>query len=308
MTREVSGGDAGGVQTPKNIFKTAAVFVLKKEKRLMSPREITQFALVNKVLSFLGETKNKTPTQSMENALNADANQTNENERVFVRVIVDEDQSFFGLREWHNDPTLKYLLLQKEEKKKRKADDKYVPPVKKIPVKKNHAVIAAPLKTEEDEEEEEVDRESIPKHPIVVPIWPTDPILTKERSEVGKFRVGGWGKRRGRGKQKQPTKEDYKTSAEELSEVIKRVKERLENIDSRLHRLETLVTTNMASFGQSLDRIGELVEPFLGAGERERKRAGEEEKEEEEEEEEDADVNDLRNSPRFRPMVRKSEE
>ena len=87
----------------------------------------------------------------------------------------------------------------------------------------------------------------------------------------------------------------------------KRVKEHLENIDIRLHRLETLVTTNMASFGQSLDRIGELVEPFLGAGERERKRAGEEE-EEEEEEEEDADVNDLRNSPRFRPMVRKSEE
>ena len=87
--------------------------------------------------------------------------------------------------------------------------------------------------------------------------------------------------------------------------MIKRVKERLENIDSRLHRLETLVTTNMASFGQSLDRIGELVEPFLGAGERERKRAGEEE---EEEEEEDVDVNDLRNSPRFRPMVRKSEE
>jgi hypothetical protein len=74
--------------------------------------------------------------------------------------------------------------------------------------------------------------------------------------------------------------------------------------------LETLVSTNMASFGQSLERIGELVEPFLGAGERERKRAGEEEKEEEEEEEEeeDADVNDLRNSPRFRPMVRKSEE
>ena len=33
-----------------------------------------------------------------------------------------------------------------------------------------------------------------------------------------------------------------------------------------------------------------------------------EEEEEEEEEEEDADVNDLRNSPRFRPMVRKSEE
>jgi hypothetical protein len=69
----------------------------------------------------------------------------------------------------------------------------------------------------------------------------------------------------------------------------------------------------MASFGQSLDRIGELVEPFLGAGERERKRAGEEEEEEEGEEEEeeegeDADVNDLRNSPRFRPMVRKSEE
>jgi len=88
--------------------------------------------------------------------------------------------------------------------------------------------------------------------------------------------------------------------------VRKRVKEHLENIDIRLHRLETLVTTNMASFGQSLDRIGELVEPFLGAGERERKRAGEEE--EEEEEEEDADVNDLRNSPRFRPMVRKSEE
>ena len=85
--------------------------------------------------------------------------------------------------------------------------------------------------------------------------------------------------------------------------MIKRVKERLENIDCRLHRLETLVTTNMASFGQSLDRIGELVEPFLGAGERERKRAGEEE-----EEEEDVDVNDLRNSPRFRPMVRKSEE
>ena len=84
--------------------------------------------------------------------------------------------------------------------------------------------------------------------------------------------------------------------------MIKRVKERLENIDCRLHRLETLVTTNMASFGQSLDRIGELVEPFLGAGERERKRAGEEE------EEEDVDVNDLRNSPRFRPMVRKSEE
>ena len=97
-------------------------------------------------------------------------------------------------------------------------------------------------------------------------------------------------------------REDYKTSAEELLEVIKRVKERLENIDSRLHRLETLVTTNMASSGQSLDRIGELVEPFLGVGERERKRAGEEE------EEEDADVNDLRNSPRFRPMVRKSEE
>ena len=85
--------------------------------------------------------------------------------------------------------------------------------------------------------------------------------------------------------------------------MIKRVKERLENIDCRLHRLETLVTTNMAPFGQSLDRIGELVEPFLGAGERERKRAGEEE-----EEEEDVDVNDLRNSPRFRPMVRKSEE
>ena len=120
MTREVSIDDAGGVQTPKDIFKTAAIFVLRREKRLMSPREITQFALVNKVLSFLGETKNKTPTQSMENALNADANQTNENERVFVRVIVDEDQSFFGLREWHNDPTLKYLLLQKEEKKKRK--------------------------------------------------------------------------------------------------------------------------------------------------------------------------------------------
>ena len=299
MTRGVSIDDAGGVQTPKDIFKTAAIIVLRREKRLMSPREITQVALVYKRI---GETKNKTPTQSMENALNADANQTNENERVFVRVIVDEDQSFFGLREWHNDPTLKYLLLQKEEKKKRKADDKYVPPVKKIPVKKNPAVIAAPLKTEEDEEEEEVDRESIPKHPIVVPIWPTDPILTKERSEVGKFRVGGWGKRRGRGKQKQPTKEDYKTSAEELSEVIRRVKERLENIDSRLHRLETLVSTNMASFGQSLDKIGELVEPFLGAGERERKRAGEEE------EEEDVDVNDLRNSPRFRPMVRKSEE
>ena len=308
MTREVSGGDAGGVQTPKNIFKTAAVFVLKKEKRLMSPREITQFALVNELLMFPGETKKqKTPIQSMENALNADANQTNENERVFVRVIVDENRPFFGLREWHNDPTLKYLLLQKEEKKKRKADYKYVPPVKKIPVKKNPAVIAAPLKTEEDEEEEEVEVERT--RPVVVPIWPTDPILTKERSEVGKFRVGGWGKRRGRGKQKQPTKEDYKTSAEELSEVIKRVKERLENIDSRLHRLETLVSTNMASFGQSLDRIGELVEPFLGAGERERKRAGEEEKEEEEEEEEeDADVNDLRNSPRFRPMVRKSEE
>ena len=119
MTREVSIDDAGGVQTPKDIFKTAAVFVLRREKRLMSPREITQFALVNKVLSFLGETKNKTPTRSMENALNADANQTNENERVFVRVIVDEDQPFFGLREWHNDPTLKYLLLQKEEKKKR---------------------------------------------------------------------------------------------------------------------------------------------------------------------------------------------
>ena len=79
------------------------------------------------------------------------------------------------------------------------------------------------------------------------------------------------GKRRGRGKQKQPTKEDYKTSAEELSEVIRRVKERLENIDNRLHRLETLVSTNMASFGQSLDKIGELVEPFLGAGERERR-------------------------------------
>ena len=272
----------------------------------MSPREITQFALVNELLMFPGETKNKTPIQSMENALNADANQTNENERVFVRVIVDEDQSFFGLREWHNDPTLKYLLLQKEEKKKRKADDKYVPPVKKVPVKKNPAVIAAPLKTEEDEEEEEVGVERT--GPVVLPIWPTDPILTKERSEVGKFRVGGWGKRRGRGKQKQPTKEDYKTSAEELSEVIKRVKERLENIDSRLHRLETLVSTNMASFGQSLERIGELVEPFLGAGERERKRAGEEKEEEEEEEEEDADVNDLRNSPRFRPMVRKSEE
>ena len=127
-------------------------------------------------------------------------------------------------------------------------------------------MIAAPLKTEEDEEEEEVEVKRT--GPVVVPIWPTDPILTKERSEVGKFRVGGWGKRRGRGKQKQPTKEDYKTSAEELSEVIKRVKERLENIDSRLHRLETLVSTNMASFGQSLDRIGELVEPFLGAGER----------------------------------------
>ena len=68
------------------------------------------------------------------------------------------------------------------------------------------------------------------------------------------------------------------------------------------------MSTNMASFGQSLERIGELVEPFLGAGERERKRAGEEEEEEGEEEEEDADVNDLRNSPRFRPMVRKSEE
>ena len=137
MTREVSGGDAGGVQTPKNIFKTAAVFVLKKEKRLMSPREITQFALVNELLMFPGETKKqKTPIQSMENALNADANQTNENERVFVRVIVDENRPFFGLREWHNDPTLKYLLLQKEEKK-RKADYKYVPPVKKIPVKKN---------------------------------------------------------------------------------------------------------------------------------------------------------------------------
>lgn len=247
MTWGVSGDDAGVDRTPSNIFKTAAVFVLRKEKRLMSPREITQFALVNELLLFSGETKNKTPIQSMENALNADANQENENERVFVRVIVDEDQSFFGLREWHNDPTLKYLLLQKEEKKKRKADDKYVPPVKKVPVKKN-AVIAAPLKTEEDEEEEEVEVERT--GPVVVPIWPTDPILTKERSEVGKFRVGGWGKRRGRGKQKQPTKEDYKTSAEELSEVIKRVKERLENIDSRLHRLETLVSTNMASIAR----------------------------------------------------------
>ena len=84
MTREVSGGDAGGVQTPKNIFKTAAVFVLRREKRLMSPREITQFALVNELLSSWERLKNKTPIQSMENALNADANQTNENERVFV--------------------------------------------------------------------------------------------------------------------------------------------------------------------------------------------------------------------------------
>ena len=96
MTRGVSIDDAGGVQTPKDIFKTAAIIVLRREKRLMSPREITQVALVYKRI---GETKNKTPTQSMENALNADANQTNENERVFVRVIVDEDQSFFGLRE-----------------------------------------------------------------------------------------------------------------------------------------------------------------------------------------------------------------
>ena len=101
MTREVSGDDAGGVQTPKDIFKTAAIIVLRNQKRLMSPREITQVALVYKMI---GETKNKVPIQSMENALNADANQTNENERVFVRVIVDEDQSFFGLREWHNDP------------------------------------------------------------------------------------------------------------------------------------------------------------------------------------------------------------
>jgi len=36
--------------------------------------------------------------------------------------------------------------------------------------------------------------------------------------------------------------------------------------------------------------------------------SNDDDEEEEEEEEEDADVNDLRNSPRFRPMVRTSEE
>ena len=48
--------------------------------------------------------------------------------------------------------------------------------------------------------------------------------------------------------------------------MIARVQERLENIDGRLHRLETLLVNNMFNFGQSLDKIGELIEPFLEAG------------------------------------------
>ena len=69
---------------------------------------------------FPGETKKqKTPIQSMENALNADANQTNENERVFVRVIVDENRPFFGLKRVAQRSDFEIFVVAKgrEEKK-----------------------------------------------------------------------------------------------------------------------------------------------------------------------------------------------
>ena len=82
-----------------SIFKTAAVFVLRKEKRLMSSREICMFALAN---DLLGEKERRVvPEKSMQKTLIVDAEQEEENARLFVRRTVDE-QSFFGLRECYS--------------------------------------------------------------------------------------------------------------------------------------------------------------------------------------------------------------
>jgi len=238
-----------------SIFKTAAVFVLRKEKRLMSSREICMFALAN---DLLGEKERRVvPEKSMQKTLIVDAEQEEENARLFVRRTVDE-QSFFGLREWLNDPTLQYLVTLKgiNEDKEREVIEKEDVEGDGVPTAAaaagggggGAAAAAAPRKKKAG--------------PIVLPIWPTDPLLDKERgSKKWEVRKVGF-----RGKQKLPTKAEYKTYSEELSEAIARVQERLENIDSRLHRLETLLVNNMFNFGQSLDKIGELIEPFLEAG------------------------------------------
>jgi len=109
-----------------SIFKTAAVFVLRKEKRLMSSREICMFALAN---DLLGEKERRVvPEKSMQKTLLVDAEQEEENARLFVRRTVDE-QSFFGLREWLNDPTLQYLVTLKginEDKEKKVIEKEYV--------------------------------------------------------------------------------------------------------------------------------------------------------------------------------------
>ncbi|CAL6404489.1 unnamed protein product [Bathycoccus prasinos] len=113
-----------GIPRGSGIFKTAAIYVLRKEKRLLTTGQITRYALEN---DLLGNLPGKTPEATMASACYTDLKKKDVNKRVFARP----SEGHFGLREWANDPELTHLLQPKLHRLAETFEEEQKPKVEK---------------------------------------------------------------------------------------------------------------------------------------------------------------------------------